>query len=107
LDLLPFFDSIVFSFEVGSVKPEPAIYLAACRGLGVSPYRCLFVGDGNGRELEGAMDLGMTAVRIERPEVMAAFRKSPSLRWDHSVRDLRRIADLALDRQTSAEPSVS
>jgi putative hydrolase of the HAD superfamily len=107
LDLLPFFDALAFSFEVGSVKPEPAIYLAACRSLGVSPRRCLFVGDGNGRELEGAMALGMTAVRIERPEVMAAFRKSPSLRWDHSVRDLRRIPDLALDRQSSAGLSVS
>jgi len=106
LDLLPFFDALVFSFEVGSVKPEPAIYLEACRSLGVSPDRCLFVGDGNGRELEGAMDLGMTAVRIERPEVMAAFRKSPSLRWDHSVPDLRRIANLVLDRQSSAGSSV-
>ena len=106
LGLAPFFDALVFSFEVGSVKPEPGIYLAACREIGVAPGRCLFVGDGNGRELEGAMDLGMTAVRIERPAVMEAFRKSPSLRWHHSVRDLRQVADLVRSRQHSASPSV-
>jgi len=107
LGLLPCFDALIFSFEVGSVKPEPGIYLAACRSLGVAPGRCLFVGDGNGRELEGAMALGMTAVRIERPEVMEAFRKSPSRSWHHSVRDLRRIADLPRDRQSSDGTSVS
>jgi putative hydrolase of the HAD superfamily len=107
LGLLPFFDALIFSFEVGSVKPEPEIYLAACRSLGVTAGRCLFVGDGNGRELEGAMALGMTAVRIERPEVMEAFRKSPSRSWHHSVRDLRGIADLPRDRQSSAGTSVS
>lgn len=107
LGILPFFDALIFSFEVGSVKPEPEIYLSACRSLGVTPDRCLFVGDGNGRELEGAMALGMTAVRIERPEVMEAFRKSPSRSWHHSVRDLRRIADLPRDRQSSDETSVS
>ncbi len=106
LGLLPFFDSLIFSFEVGSVKPEPGIYLAACRSLGVPAGRCLFVGDGNGRELEGAMALGMTAVRIERPEVMEAFRKSPSRRWHHCVQDLRRVADLARGRHSSGRTSV-
>ncbi len=107
LGLLPFFDTLVFSFEVGSVKPEPEIYLASCRSLDVTPERCLFVGDGNGRELDGAMALGMTAVRIERPRVMEAFRKSPSRHWHHSVGDLSQIADLVLSRQSSAGTSIS
>ncbi len=107
LGLAPFFDALVFSFEVGSVKPEPEIYLAACRCLSVPPRGCLFVGDGNGRELEGAMALGMTAVRIEREEVLKAYRKSPSRRWDLSVRDLRELASLPWKRQSTDTPSTS
>jgi putative hydrolase of the HAD superfamily len=107
LGLRPFFDASVLSYEVGSVKPEPGIYLAACRSLSVSASRCLFVGDGNCQELEGAMALGMIAVRIERPHVLEPYRKNPSLRWDYSVRDLRDLPRLPWDRHSSAGASIS
>lgn len=58
-----YFQAVAFSDEVGSAKPEPGIYLAACRGLGVSPAECVYVGDGADSELEGAAALGMRAVR--------------------------------------------
>lgn len=41
------------------MKPDPAIYLLACRRLGVAPEDCVFVGDGGDRELEGAAAVGM------------------------------------------------
>src|SRR5262245_56058643 len=66
LGLRRYFDAVTWSFRVGATKPEPAIYLDACRALAVAPSECLFVGDGNARELDGARALGMTAVRIER-----------------------------------------
>jgi putative hydrolase of the HAD superfamily len=107
LGLDPFFDTLVYSFEIGSMKPQAPIYLAACRRLSVSPAACLFVGDGNDRELEGAIELGMTAIRIERPGAMEHYRRRPSDRWDHSVRDLGEIARLLEDRQFSAGESIS
>jgi putative hydrolase of the HAD superfamily len=107
LGLDSFFDTLVFSFEVGSLKPQAPIYLAACRRLSVSPSGCLFVGDGNDRELEGAIELGMTAIRIERPGAMEHYRRRPSTRWNHSVRDLAEICRLLEDRQFSAGQSVS
>ena len=77
--LAPFVDVEVFSSEVGLRKPEPAIYLLACSGLGVEPAACLYVGDGSYGELTGAAALGMRAVlirdadevegEIHRPEV--------------------------------------
>jgi putative hydrolase of the HAD superfamily len=61
--LRPYFETTAFSAEVGAAKPEPAIYLAACDALGVSPSDCVYVGDGGQNELPGAAALGMSAIR--------------------------------------------
>jgi putative hydrolase of the HAD superfamily len=62
------FDSTVFSATCGLRKPDPEIYLLACRELGVEPRDCVFVGDGANDELAGAERVGMDAVLIHRPE---------------------------------------
>jgi putative hydrolase of the HAD superfamily len=94
LGLARFFDHAAFSFRVGVLKPDPGIYLSACAALAVEPRRCLFVGDGNGRELDGARALGMESVRIERPLAGGPYRKNPSRTFDASVGDLTRVVDL-------------
>jgi putative hydrolase of the HAD superfamily len=94
LDLARHFDHLVFSFRVGVLKPDPVIYLTACRALGVRPEDCLFVGDGNGFELDGARALGMETVRIERDVRPGPFRKGESLTFDASVDDLTCVLDL-------------
>src|SRR5712691_3027639 len=40
-----FVDSYTHSFEVGAEKPDPAIFLAAAKSLGVKPSETLMVGD--------------------------------------------------------------
>lgn len=57
------FDTAVFSSDLGVAKPDPAIYLAACRALVVPPEACVYVGDGADRELAAAAALGMYAIR--------------------------------------------
>jgi putative hydrolase of the HAD superfamily len=64
LPVAPLLDVTVYSVEVGRCKPDPMIYLAACRELGVLPEDCLYVGDGGSRELTGALEVGMTPVRL-------------------------------------------
>lgn len=59
-----FFDVAVFSCDVGLLKPDPQAYLHACRGIGVSPADCVFVGDGGSDELAGAQRVGMKAVQM-------------------------------------------
>ena len=61
--LRPFFDVTLFSCSSGLVKPDPEVYLAACRALGAIPQRALFVGDGADEELEGARAAGLAAFR--------------------------------------------
>jgi len=50
---------VVFSHEVGCAKPQPEIYMLACRRGGVAPERSIFVGDGDNDELAGAEEVGM------------------------------------------------
>lgn len=56
-------DATVFSCAVGLAKPDPAIYLAACQTLGVTPQHALFVGDGGDDELSGAKRAGLATTR--------------------------------------------
>jgi putative hydrolase of the HAD superfamily len=69
LPVAPLLDASVFSVHVGRCKPDPMIYLAACRELGVQPDECLYVGDGGSRELTGAIAVGMTAIRLAAPDL--------------------------------------
>jgi len=55
----PWFDTAVFSFEVGAAKPEAAIYLEATGRLRVKPVEALFIGDGGDDELLGAERAGL------------------------------------------------
>jgi putative hydrolase of the HAD superfamily len=56
-------DASVFSCRLGCVKPDARIYLATCEALSVPPQACVFVGDGGSNELQGAVNVGMTAHR--------------------------------------------
>ena len=77
--LAGYFDSTVFSFEVGLAKPDPAIYHEACRRLRVSPHAAVFVGDGLHDELAGAARAGI-----------AGFQARWFLRrWPHFRSDAR------------------
>ncbi len=56
-------DFSVFSSEVGTRKPHPAIFERALEALGVEPERALFVGDRLYEDIRGAGELGMTTVQ--------------------------------------------
>ena len=62
-------DSIVFSDEFGrsAWKPHPRPFLECCARLKVEPTHALFVGDNPERDLVGAKNAGMRAIRIRRP----------------------------------------
>ena len=64
LELAPLMDATVFSCHVGATKPDQKLYKLACKRLGVTPSKCLYVGDGGSRELTGAREVGMTPVLI-------------------------------------------
>ena len=57
--LASFFDEVVFSYQVGLIKPDQRIYHLTCERLGVSPTETIFIGDGGSRELTGAREAGL------------------------------------------------
>jgi putative hydrolase of the HAD superfamily len=57
-------DVSIFSCEIGIRKPDRRIYKLLCERLGVKPSECLYVGDGDSSELEGALAIGMDSVLI-------------------------------------------
>lgn len=60
-------ETVTFSCEIGSRKPQPAGYADIAQKLGAAPEECLYVGDGSSGELTGATAAGMTAVLVETP----------------------------------------
>ena len=52
--------------KMGSAKPDPAIFHAACEALAVAPSEAVYVGDDPLLDVEGAQKAGLDAVWINR-----------------------------------------
>jgi putative hydrolase of the HAD superfamily len=80
------FDAVILSFEVGAMKPDPAIYRAALGAVGgARPGRAVFVDD-QPRYCDGAAALGLETRLIVRPNDDAppdthGHRVVTDLRW--------------------------
>ncbi|MGH3832626.1 MAG: HAD family hydrolase, partial [Pseudonocardiaceae bacterium] len=59
-------DAAVFSCTARAVKPDQRLYGRICDELDVPSNRTLYVGDGGGDELRGALAAGMAAVAVRR-----------------------------------------
>jgi HAD superfamily hydrolase (TIGR01509 family) len=59
-------DAFVLSYEVGRIKPDPAIFLRACGLLGAEPERTLMVGDSAADA--GAVKAGCSALVLPAAE---------------------------------------
>ena len=69
-DMLPWLKRVerpTLSYEVGSLKPDPAMYAAAADNVGYGAGECLFIDDLPGN-VEGAERCGMRAVRFAGAE---------------------------------------
>ena len=94
--LAPYFDDVIFSCDVGVMKPDRRIYEMAAARLGVKPEECLFVGDGGSNELWGAKQLGMTTVMAE------AFHIKP----EETRKKIMESADHRIDRFEQIEKFI-
>ena len=100
--LAPFFDTVVFSYQVGRMKPDPQVYWLACERLGTPAADTLFVGDGGSDELVGAAQAGLTGLLPEilaRPDGWRLIVDSSGL--------VRRAADGALLRDFIGQSGVA
>lgn len=69
------FDAKTFSFELGVIKPHPAMYETIATKLGMLPEECLFIDDREGF-VTGARGAGMQSVVFEStPQVIRAIEE--------------------------------
>ena len=97
--LPPVFEATVFSFEVGSVKPEPAIYEVLCKRLNVAPSQVLMVGDRRRDDVDGARSLGMSALHLDRSRGSSAGADR--------ISDLTGLVDRLCDRGATGSVPTS
>ncbi len=68
------FDTVSFSCQEKLKKPDPKIYQIVLDRLGLPARECFYLGNGHGRELEGAKGMGMkpaliwSAIDTDEPE---------------------------------------
>nr|WP_241021616.1 HAD-IA family hydrolase [Burkholderia sp. Ac-20353] len=84
LRLLPFdLDAYAWSFSVGSLKPDSAIFTAASQMLDLSPDQIVMVGDTFDADYEGARQSGMHALHLDRDGV--SDRRVPTIKTLHGM----------------------
>ncbi len=66
LGLARYFDAVAYSSDCGFEKPHPRIFQGCLETLAVTPERALHIGDSAIEDAEGALAIGMQAMRIDR-----------------------------------------
>ncbi len=87
LGLVDAFDAVVLSFELGTRKPDAAIYLEALRVLDVEPADAVFVDDQTAY-CDGARALGIDTRLIIRADTMPAEGFADSTNGHTVIADL-------------------
>jgi HAD superfamily hydrolase (TIGR01509 family) len=86
-----YFGVIVDSAQVGFLKPDPRIFLAAVEALGIKPSQTVMVGDSLSRDMAGARAAGMAHIWLA-PD--PARQGPPCCQDDRVIRSLREVEGL-------------
>lgn len=62
--LRPYCDIVVVSGDIGIHKPDPEIFKYTADKLGIDTKDCVYVGDHPINDIQGALDSGMKAIRM-------------------------------------------
>lgn len=66
LKIKEYVDEEIFSFNVGSRKPEKEIFLTCLQRVGVDPSEAVMIGDSMKNDIIGAKNVGINAILIDR-----------------------------------------
>ena len=100
LGLTGLVDGVVTSCSAGYRKPHLAMFQRAVALAGCRPEECLFVGNNERKDVEPALGMGMTTIRVaiqESPTATRAHRLATSL--DEVTAALRAYSAAAPDKE--------
>lgn len=86
-----YFRASISAQGFGAGKPEPAIFHAACERAGAAPATVLHIGDDGELDVDGALNAGLRAAWIERPDLPPPAR--PRGTPHHRIDNLLALAD--------------
>ena len=87
------FDEVIFSCDVGLLKPDPKIFRLALDALGLSSDQVFYVGDGGHDEFRGAREAGINTILTTEYITHARPGKIPALKEDADYH-IERLEDL-------------
>ena len=102
LGVVDYFDprAIFISEQIGINKPNPKLYLTACRRMRLGPHRALYVGDDPAMDVDPPNRVGMKTARIRRGGRHDG--ETGKTRPTHEIRSFRELC--AIIRQEYATP---
>jgi len=83
------FTFVILAQEVGVEKPDPAIFLRACREACCSPEQLIHIGDSLATDAEGARRAGAVSVWLNRDRIP----NHTDIRPDHEIHSLIELED--------------
>ena len=90
------FDHLVWSHTLKLAKPDPEIFLAAAKCLGLPPHEILFVGDHPINDIYGAKNVGMMTAWVTNGQTWPS--KLNHLKPDHILEQLSDLSALTTSR---------
>ncbi|MBR1582152.1 MAG: HAD-IA family hydrolase, partial [Spirochaetales bacterium] len=94
-DLEKYFGAVLLSCVEGIRKPDPRISDKACRILGVTPERCVYIGDNLDRDVEGTRLAGYGMfILYTTPEKLAKEKITDANRPDAVIFDFNELKDI-------------
>ena len=90
-----YFGAVLLSCVEGIRKPDPRISDKACRILGVTPERCVYIGDNLDRDVEGTRLAGYGMfILYTTPEKLAKEKITDANRPDAVIFDFNELKDI-------------
>jgi putative hydrolase of the HAD superfamily len=79
LDIRPYFEQVILSWQVRSAKPDEQIFRFALHAMGVPASRALHVGDSLEEDVQGAAQAGLRAVLLDRKRKRRQWKDGPRI----------------------------
>ena len=78
-----YFSDVVISGEAGYSKPEKEIFNIACKMVNLKPENCIMIGDKFKVDIEGALNVGMQAIWVNR--------KKEKINYEYQIEELNEL----------------